>query len=87
MSRRFSRYRLVHDFIVAFEKLAPGQGEKVVAEIEDFCKGYRDGKAEVWAEMLALNVEKVIGDAAGATLAATMTDMKIKPGHFCKGRA
>ena len=85
--RKFSQYQLVHDLIKAFKKLAPGQGENVVAEIEDFCKGYRDDKAEVWDEMLALDVEKVIGDAAGATLAATMTDMKIKPGHLCKARA
>ena len=84
--RRFSTHKLVHDFIVAFKKLA-GDRSDVVTELEDFCKGYRDGKAEVWAEMLALDVEKVLGQAGGSTLIETMNDMRIKPGHFCKGRA
>jgi hypothetical protein len=84
--KQFSSYRLVHDFIVAFKKLTEGR-ENVIEEMEDFCKGYRDGKAEVWMEMLALDVEKVLGTAGGDTLAATMTHMKIKHGHFCKGRA
>jgi len=37
--------------------------------------------------MLSLDVEKVIGDVSGKTLAATMTAMKIKPGHLNRGRA
>lgn len=85
-SNQFSNHRLVHDFIVAFKKLTEDR-EPVIQELEDFCQGYRDGKAEVWMEMLAIDVEKVIGETAGATLAATMTDMHIKPGHFCKGRS
>ena len=84
---KFSNYQLVHDLIKAFKQLAPGQGEDVITEIEDFCKGYREGKAEVWDEMLSLDVEKVIGDVSGKTLAATMTAMKIKPGHLNRGRA
>ena len=42
--KKYSRYRCVHEFIVAFEKLAPGQCEKVIVELENICKGYRDGK-------------------------------------------
>jgi glycosyltransferase involved in cell wall biosynthesis len=85
-SRRFSNHKLVHDFIVAFKKLA-GNREDVVTEMEDFCKGYRDAKAEVWSELLALDVEKVLGTAGGTTLAATITHMKIKHGHLNKARA
>ena len=86
MSRRFSNHKLIHDFIVAFKKL-PGDRSDVVTELEDFCKGYRDGKAEVWAELLALDVEQVLGQAGGTTLIETMNDMKIRPGHFNRGRA
>jgi hypothetical protein len=85
--KKYSRYRCVHEFIVAFEELAPGQGENVVAEMEDFCKGYRDGKEETWAEALDLNVERTNSEPTARTLAAVMTDMHIKPGHFCKARA
>jgi hypothetical protein len=41
----------------------------------------------VWKELLSLDVERVIGEASGATLAETMTHAKIKPGHFNRGRA
>jgi glycosyltransferase involved in cell wall biosynthesis len=86
VSRRFSNHKLIHDFIVAFKKL-PGDRSDVVTELEDFCKGYRDGEAEAWSELLALDVEKVLGTASGITLAATMTHMKIKHGHLNKARA
>ena len=84
-SRRFSNYQLIHDFIVAFKKLT-GNREDVVTELEDFCKGYREGKAEVWVELLALDVEKVMGNAGAAALIATMNHMKIKHGHLNKAR-
>lgn len=83
--KKFSQYRLVHDFIVAFKRLTCDR-ENVIQEMEDFCRGYREGKAEVWAEMLQLDVEKVIDNAAGVTLAATMNYLKIKPGCPNKGR-
>jgi len=85
--RKFSRYQLVHDFIKAFKAMPPGHGDDVVSELEDFCQGYRDSRSEVWKELLSLDVEKVIGEASGATLAETMTHAKIKPGHFNRGRA
>jgi hypothetical protein len=84
--KQFSRYRLVHDLIVAFKRLTEDR-ENVVTEIEDFCKGYREGRAEVWVELLALDVEQVCGRASASTLAETMTHMKIKHGHTSKARA
>ena len=70
----------------AFFRCLVRTSEDVVTELEDFCKGYREGKAEVWVELLALDVEKVMGNAGAAALIATMNHMKIKHGHLNKAR-
>lgn len=77
--KRLARYRPVHDFILACEPMDPDRREKVVTEMESFCKGYRDGKEEAWNDLVGLDVEQVIGEFSGAALAGIMTDLHVQP--------
>ena len=78
---RHSRLRPVHDFIAACQKLSTDTRARVIREVSDFCAAHREGKAVYWPELLALDTEKVLGDASGATMVATMNYMHILPGH------
>ena len=75
---KFSQYQLVEDFIKAFQALAPGNGEHVIAELEDFCKVYREGKEEAWRESLWVDGEQVLSAVSAGTLAEIMNDLQIR---------
>ena len=82
---KFSQYQLVEDFIKAFHALAPGNGEHVIAELEEFCKGYREGKEDVWREVLWVDGEQVQSEVSAETLAETMTRLDVKPHRGKRG--
>ena len=78
--RKPSHFPIVNAFIVAFRQLVPGEGEAVVAEVEDFCRGYRDGKEEAERELFSASEgePRVLSEVSGRTLAETMNDLQIR---------
>jgi len=83
----YSRLRCVHDFIASCKRLSAVKRAEAIRQMENFCAAHRDGKVARWPELLALDVEAVLGDASGATLVETMNAMHILPGHRNRGRA
>jgi hypothetical protein len=63
----------VERFFREFAQLTPEESAQAIAECEDFCRGYREGKAEaeagVWQD--SDGAPQVLGEASSATLAET----------------
>jgi hypothetical protein len=75
----------VDRFFREFVRLTPEESAQAIAECEDFCRGYREGKAdaesEVWQD--SDGVPQVLGEVSGATLAETMNYLGVR----LRGRA
>ena len=64
----------VERFFREFARLTPEESAQAIAECEEFCRGYREGKAkaeeETWRD--SDGVPQVLCEVSGATLAETM---------------
>jgi hypothetical protein len=80
-----SRLPSVCEFIAGFEFLPLDDRETAMREMRDFFDGYEEGRDEVFQR--SEGEPRVLGEASGETLAATMTEMGIRPGHTNRGRA
>ena len=80
-----SRLACVCEFIVAFEMLPLDDRETAMREMRDFFDGYEEGRDEVF--QISEGEPRVLGEASGETLAATLTEMGVKPGHLNRGQA